>query len=155
MVDLHSFSAQFLCFLFLFVPHLVNHHRNLSLYCPTEHLGTPQQNPLPKLNVIIRIRTRLTTRYVFLYTVLQRAVLRNGVLILNGKGNKEAGAICFEIRIPRKKNKKLLRKVSSKIYGSNFIIEDTKNIFWFVNKEMGLLFVLRYGFQEENQKIIT
>ena len=32
--------------------------------------------------------------------------LRNGVLILNGKENKEAGAICFEIRIPRKKNKK-------------------------------------------------
>ena len=42
--------------------------------------------------------------------------LRNGVLILNGKENKEAGAICFEIRIPRKKNKELLRKVPPKIY---------------------------------------
>ena len=53
--------------------------------------------------------------------------LRNGVLILNGKENKEAGAICFEIRIPRKKNKELLRKVQSKMYGSDFIMEKTKN----------------------------
>ena len=37
--------------------------------------------------------------------------LRNDVLILNGKENKEATAICFEIRIPKKKNKELLRKV--------------------------------------------
>ena len=44
------------------------------------------------------------------------------MLILNGKENKEAGAICFEITISRKKNKKLLRKVPSKIYGSNFIM---------------------------------
>ena len=29
--------------------------------------------------------------------------LRNGVLILNGKENKEATAICFEIRILKKK----------------------------------------------------
>ena len=71
--------------------------------------------------------------------------LRNGVLILNGKENKEATAICFEIRIPKKKNKELLRKVPSKIYGSNFIMEKNKNIFWFVNiskyphQEMGLL----------------
>ena len=42
--------------------------------------------------------------------------LRNDVLILNGKENKEASAICFEIRIPKKKNKELLRKVPSKIY---------------------------------------
>ena len=42
--------------------------------------------------------------------------LRNDVLILNGKENKEATAICFEIRIPKKKNKELLRKVPSKIY---------------------------------------
>ena len=28
--------------------------------------------------------------------------LRNAVLILNGKGNKESSAICFEIRIPKK-----------------------------------------------------
>ena len=40
--------------------------------------------------------------------------LRNGVLSLNGKENKKAGAICFEIRIPRKKNKELLQKVPSK-----------------------------------------
>ena len=31
--------------------------------------------------------------------------LRNGVLILNEKENKEAGAICFELGVPRKKNK--------------------------------------------------
>ena len=36
--------------------------------------------------------------------------LWNGVLILNRKENKEAGAICFEIRIPRKKNKELYQK---------------------------------------------
>jgi hypothetical protein len=71
--------------------------------------------------------------------------LRNGVLILNWKENKEAGAICFEIRIPSKKNKYLLRKVPSKIYGSYFIMEKNKNIFWFVNnseyhhREMGLV----------------
>ena len=34
--------------------------------------------------------------------------LRNGVLILSGKDNKEAGTIYLEIRIPKKKNKKLL-----------------------------------------------
>ena len=56
-------------------------------------------------------------------------LLWNGVLTLNGKENKEAGAICFEIRIPRKKNKKLLRKVPSKIYGSYFIMEKTKTFF--------------------------
>ena len=42
--------------------------------------------------------------------------LRNDVLILNGKENKESNAICFEIRIPKKKNKDFLRKVPSKIY---------------------------------------
>ena len=31
----------------------------------------------------------------------------NGVLILNGKENKEAGAIFFELRVPRKDNKEL------------------------------------------------
>ena len=55
--------------------------------------------------------------------------LWNGVLILNGKENEEAGAIFFEIRIPRKKNKKLLQKVPSKIYGSNSILEKTKTFF--------------------------
>jgi hypothetical protein len=59
--------------------------------------------------------------------------LRNGVLILNGKENKEAGAICLEIRITREKNKELLQKVQSKIYGSYFIMERNKNILWFVN----------------------
>jgi hypothetical protein len=37
-------------------------------------------------------------------------------VILNGKDNKEASVICFEIRIPKKKNKELLRNVPSKIY---------------------------------------
>ena len=50
-------------------------------------------------------------------------------MIFNGKENKEAGAICFEIRIPRKKNKELLQKVPSKIYGSNFIMEKKQNHF--------------------------
>jgi hypothetical protein len=44
-------------------------------------------------------------------------------LILNGKENKEATAIYFEIRIPKKKKKELLRKVQSNIYGNNFIME--------------------------------
>ena len=39
------------------------------------------------------------------------------------KENKEAGAICFETRIPMKKNKALLQKVPLKIYGSYFIME--------------------------------
>ena len=71
--------------------------------------------------------------------------LRNGVLILNGKENKQATAICFEIRIPKKKIKELLRRIPSKIYGSNFIMERTKKTFWFVNnseyhhREMGLM----------------
>ena len=29
-------------------------------------------------------------------------ILWNGVLILNGKENKEAGTICFEVRIPKR-----------------------------------------------------
>ena len=38
-------------------------------------------------------------------------------MILHGKENEEADAICFEIRIPRKKNKELLLwKFPSKIY---------------------------------------
>ena len=45
--------------------------------------------------------------------------LRNGVLILNRKENKEVGAICFELRVPRKKNKEIFWKVPSQIYGSN------------------------------------
>ena len=56
--------------------------------------------------------------------------LRNGVLILNGKENKEARAICFEIGIPRKMNKELIRKVPSKIYGSNFIMEKKQKTFF-------------------------
>ena len=69
--------------------------------------------------------------------------LRNGVLILNGKEDKEATAICFEIRIQKKKNKELLWDVQSKKFWSNFIVEKTKKI-WFVNiseyhhREMGL-----------------
>ena len=62
--------------------------------------------------------------------------LWNGILILNGKENKETGAICFEIRIPRKR---------TNIYGSDLIMEKNKNVFWFVNiskyhhREMGLM----------------
>ena len=42
--------------------------------------------------------------------------LRIDVLILVAKENKEATAIYFEIRIPKKKNKELLQFVPSKIY---------------------------------------
>ena len=55
--------------------------------------------------------------------------LRNGVLIHNGKENKEATAICFEIKIPNKKNNELLRKVPSKIYGSNLMMEKNQKHF--------------------------
>ena len=54
-------------------------------------------------------------------------------MILSGKENKEATAICFEIRIPKKKSKELLRKVPSKIYGSDFIMEKNRRKFRFVN----------------------
>ena len=37
-------------------------------------------------------------------------------MIFNGKKNKEVSAICFEIRILKKKNEELFRKVPSKIY---------------------------------------
>ena len=37
-------------------------------------------------------------------------------MILNGKENEEASAICFEIRIPKKNNKELLQKVPSKVH---------------------------------------
>ena len=52
--------------------------------------------------------------------------LWNGVLIHN---RKEASAICFEIRISMKKNKESLRNVPSKIYGSNFIMEEKQKHF--------------------------
>ena len=59
--------------------------------------------------------------------------LLNDVLILNEKENNEATVICFEIRILKKKNKELLWKVPSKIYGSNFIMEkNEKKNFGFV-----------------------
>ena len=47
-------------------------------------------------------------------------------MILNGKEDKEATAICFEIRIQKKKNKELLWDVQSKKFWSNFIVEKTK-----------------------------
>ena len=50
-------------------------------------------------------------------------------MILNGKENKEAGAIFFEIRIPRKKNKELLRKVPSKNYGNILLWKKTRTFF--------------------------
>ena len=70
--------------------------------------------------------------------------LWNDVLILNGKENKEASAICFKIRIPKKNNKELLRKVPSKIYEVILLWKETKKK-WFVNiseyhhRTMGLI----------------
>ena len=52
--------------------------------------------------------------------------LRNEVLILNWKEDKEDTAICFEIRIPKKKKKELLRKVPSKIYEVILLWKKTK-----------------------------
>ena len=68
-----------------------------------------------------------------------------GVLILNWKENKQATAICVEIRILKKKNKKLLQSVPSKIDGTNFIMEKSKRYSWFVSiseyhiRAMGLI----------------
>ena len=49
-------------------------------------------------------------KFHFLKKITESSVifLRNGVLILDGKENKEATAIFFEIRIPKKKNKKII-----------------------------------------------
>ena len=58
--------------------------------------------------------------------------LQNDALILNGKENKEATAICFEISIPKKKKKELLRKIQSKIYEVISLWKKTK-------KKIGLL----------------
>ena len=55
-------------------------------------------------------------------------------MILNGKDNKEASVICFEIRIRKKKNKELLRKVPSKIYEVILLWKKTK-------KKIGLLII--------------
>ena len=54
-------------------------------------------------------------------------------MILNGKENKEASTICFEIRIPKKKNEELSRKVPSKIYEVILLWKKTKK------KKIGLL----------------
>ena len=59
--------------------------------------------------------------------------LWNDVLILNGKENKEASAIGFEIRIPKKNKEELLRKVPSKIYEVILLWKKTKKKKWFVN----------------------
>ena len=50
-------------------------------------------------------------------------------MTLNGKENKEAGAISFEVRIPRKKNKKCFQRVPSKIYEAISLWKKTKTFF--------------------------
>ena len=59
--------------------------------------------------------------------------LRNNVLILNGNENKEGSAIYFEIRILKKNNEELLRKVPSKINEVILLWKKTKKKNWFVN----------------------
>ena len=52
----------------------------------------------------------------------------------NWKENKEVGAICFEIRIPRKKNKEILGEVPSKnLNGSHFLI-NSHNFLLIINQ---------------------
>ena len=69
--------------------------------------------------------------------------LRNDVLFR--EENKEASAICFEIRIPKKKDDELLRKVPSKIYEVILSWKKKLKKNWFVNiseyhhRTMGLL----------------
>ena len=66
-------------------------------------------------------------------------------MILNGKENKEASTICFEIRIPKKKNEELFRKVPSKIYEIILLWKKMKKKICFVNiseyyhRTMGLM----------------
>ena len=55
--------------------------------------------------------------------------LQNGVFILNEKENKEATVICFEIRVPKKKKKELLRKITSKVYEVILLWKRTKKKF--------------------------
>ena len=70
--------------------------------------------------------------YTFNFGKKKHGIIRNifseCVLILNGKENKEAGAICFELRIPRKKSKEIFWKVPL-VYGINLIMEKTKTFF--------------------------
>ena len=54
-------------------------------------------------------------------------------MIFNVKENKESSAICFEIRIPKKKE--LLRKVPSKIHGVIFLWNDVLILNGKENKE--------------------
>ena len=71
--------------------------------------------------------------------------LQNDVLTLNGKENKEASAICFEVMILKKKNEELLWKVPSKIYEVISLWKKTKKKIGFVNiseyhhRTMGLM----------------
>ena len=69
--------------------------------------------------------------------------LRIDVLILVAKENKEATAICFEIRIPKKKNKELLQFVPSKIY-EVLLLWKKMNISEYHHRAMGLL-TISYG----------
>ena len=57
----------------------------------------------------------------------------NDVLILNGKKDKEASAICFEIRSPKKKKEELLRKVPSKLYEIIILWKKNQKKNWFVD----------------------
>ena len=99
----------------------------------------------------ISLNTRWRSFGFFHFTFVKKNMessvifLRNGVLSLNWKEDKDAGSICFEIRTPRKNNKEILRKFPSKIYGSYSIMEKKQKYFLFVNiseyhhREMGLL----------------
>ena len=86
-----------------------------------------------------------TVSSVIFLRMIPYFLIRNDVLILNGKENKAASAICFEIRIPKKKNEDLLRKVPSKSHEVILSWKKTKKKKWFDNiseyhhRTMGLL----------------
>ena len=86
---------------------------------------------------------------------------RNNVLILNEKENKEATAICFKIRILKKKNKELLQKVSSKIYEVILLCKKNETKMWFVNISeyhhwaMGLLYEGVQKIQQTNTNTLN
>ena len=56
-------------------------------------------------------------------------ILRNGVLFLNGKENKKATAICFQIRIPKKKTRNYYGKSHQKFMEVILLWKKTKTFF--------------------------
>ena len=112
-------SKKWLCYIANFTPEAISSIMTIVKMAKIFHLG---------VSFTLHFHKKITEFSV--------VFLQNGILILSWIKYKAAGAICFEIMIPRKKNKELIWKVPSKVYGSNFIMENKTKTFF------GLLIIL-------------